>query len=387
MMMKRVMNNHSLFLDNIYKISKFIRPFLILFNNQLKECDIIKVNMKTKIIKINEKNLEKIEEAKEVILGGDLVAFPTETVYGLGADGLNPESIKKIFLVKGRPQDNPLILHIADFKMLEDLTDDDLSRAKKLAYVFWPGPLTMVLKKSSIVPAEITAGLDTVAIRMPKNKIALEIIRRSGKPIAAPSANLSGRPSPTDGETCFEDLDGKIPLIIDGGKTDFGLESTVVDLSEDGVTILRPGAITLEMIREIFPEVKVDAGILNEGQVPKSPGQKYKHYAPKAESYLVDGSFEEKIAKIIDFLDKNKDKNVGLMASTELLADLNFLSLEKKDLGSNRDYKSIASLIFRGLRELDKKKVDIILVEAFPENGMGLAIMNRLKKSTANRYI
>lgn len=341
------MNNHSLFLDNIYKISKFIRPFLILFNNQLKECDIIKVNMKTKIIKINEKNLEKIEEAKEVILGGDLVAFPTETVYGLGADGLNPESIKKIFLVKGRPQDNPLILHIADFKMLEDLTDDDLSRAKKLAYVFWPGPLTMVLKKSSIVPAEITAGLDTVAIRMPKNKIALEIIRRSGKPIAAPSANLSGRPSPTDGETCFEDLDGKIPLIIDGGKTDFGLESTVVDLSEDGVTILRPGAITLEMIREIFPEVKVDAGILNEGQVPKSPGQKYKHYAPKAESYLVDGSFEEKIAKIIDFLDKNKDKNVGLMASTELLADLNFLSLEKKDLGSNRDYKSIASLIYK----------------------------------------
>lgn len=343
--------------------------------------------MKTKLIEFNS-NRENINLIKETIQSGELIAFPTETVYGLGADGLNEEAVKKIFQVKGRPQDNPLILHIENMEMLRELVEGDLSKAKDLIDKFWPGPLTLVLKKSKIVPEIITAGLDTVAIRMPNNEIALEIIKISNRPIAAPSANISGRPSPTDAKTCMEDLEGKIPLIIDGGNTLVGLESTVLDITEEVPTILRPGAITLEDIQEILPNVVVDKGILKSGEKPKSPGQKYKHYAPKAEAYLISGSSdEEKESKIYEFLKKNKEKKVSLMVTSELYNKIDNLNLEIIDLGSRDNLEKIASEIFRSLRTLDKNCVDVILCEEITKEGIGLAIMNRLEKSTQNRHI
>lgn len=343
--------------------------------------------MKTKLIEFNS-NRENINLIKETIQSGELIAFPTETVYGLGADGLNEEAVKKIFQVKGRPQDNPLILHIENMEMLKELVEGDLSKAKDLIDKFWPGPLTLVLKKSKIVPEIITAGLDTVAIRMPNNEIALEIIKISNRPIAAPSANISGRPSPTDAKTCMEDLEGKIPLIIDGGNTLVGLESTVLDITEEVPTILRPGAITLEDIQEILPNVVVDKGILKSGEKPKSPGQKYKHYAPKAEAYLISGSSDvEKESKIYEFLKKNKEKKVSLMVTSELYNKIDNLNLEIIDLGSRDNLEKIASEIFRSLRTLDKNCVDVILCEEITKEGIGLAIMNRLEKSTQNRHI
>lgn len=343
--------------------------------------------MKTKLIEFNS-NRENINLIKETIQSGELIAFPTETVYGLGADGLNEEAVKKIFQVKGRPQDNPLILHIENMEMLKELVEGDLSKAKDLIDKFWPGPLTLVLKKSKIVPEIITAGLDTVAIRMPNNEIALEIIKISNRPIAAPSANISGRPSPTDAKTCMEDLEGKIPLIIDGGNTLVGLESTVLDITGEIPTILRPGAITLEDIQEILPNVVVDKGILKSGEKPKSPGQKYKHYAPKAEAYLISGSSdEEKESKIYEFLKKNKEKKVSLMVTSELYNKIDNLNLEIIDLGSRDNLEKIASEIFRSLRTLDKNCVDVILCEEITKEGIGLAIMNRLEKSTQNRHI
>lgn len=343
--------------------------------------------MKTKLIEFNS-NRENINLIKETIQSGELIAFPTETVYGLGADGLNEEAVKKIFQVKGRPQDNPLILHIENMEMLKELVEGDLSKAKDLIDKFWPGPLTLVLKKSKIVPEIITAGLDTVAIRMPNNEIALEIIKISNRPIAAPSANISGRPSPTDAKTCMEDLEGKIPLIIDGGNTLVGLESTVLDITGEIPTILRPGAITLEDIQEILPNVVVDKGILKSGEKPKSPGQKYKHYAPKAEAYLISGSSDvEKESKIYEFLKKNKEKKVSLMVTSELYNKIDNLNLEIIDLGSRDNLEKIASEIFRSLRTLDKNCVDVILCEEITKEGIGLAIMNRLEKSTQNRHI
>lgn len=343
--------------------------------------------MKTKLIEFNS-NRENINLIKETIQSGELIAFPTETVYGLGADGLNEEAVKKIFQVKGRPQDNPLILHIENMEMLKELVEGDLSKAKDLIDKFWPGPLTLVLKKSKIVPEIITAGLDTVAIRMPNNEIALEIIKISNRPIAAPSANISGRPSPTDAKTCMEDLEGKIPLIIDGGNTLVGLESTVLDITGEIPTILRPGAITLEDIQGILPNVVVDKGILKSGEKPKSPGQKYKHYAPKAEAYLISGSSdEEKESKIYEFLKKNKEKKVSLMVTSELYNKIDNLNLEIIDLGSRDNLEKIASEIFRSLRTLDKNCVDVILCEEITKEGIGLAIMNRLEKSTQNRHI
>lgn len=343
--------------------------------------------MKTKIIKVKDDNFNILSQAVKILASGDLVAFPTETVYGLGADGLNPQAVEKIFLAKGRPQDNPLILHISDFSMLEDLSSGDLTQAKILAEKFWPGPMTLVLKKSDLVPDIITGGLDTVALRLPANKIARDLIRKLGRPIAAPSANISGRPSPTDARTSFEDLDGKIPLIIDGGSTDVGLESTVIDLTEEDPVILRPGAITVEMLREVFPSSKIDLSLVSSDQVPKSPGQKYKHYAPKAEAYLLKGSLLEKINKLTDFIKENPNKKIGIMGSSQLLSLFQASQIEATDLGPWEDLDQVASKIFKGLRDLDRKNVDIIVVEAFSEAGLGLAIMNRLKKSTGNKYL
>lgn len=342
--------------------------------------------MKTEVLEIDKENLEKMNIVKEIISSGDLVAFPTETVYGLGADGLNPKAVKKIFEAKGRPQDNPLILHVSSVEMLERLVVEVSDTARALIKEFWPGPLTIIFEKSDLVPDVITAGLKTVAIRMPKNEIALELIRISDTPIAAPSANISGRPSPTDGKTTYEDLKGKIPLIIDGGNTEVGLESTVLDLTSNPAMILRPGAITLEMLEKIIPDVTLDKSILKKGEIPKSPGQKYKHYAPKASCHLAVGDIETKTFLIKEYI-TNNDEKIGVMGTDEFIKDLNLENIDIKSMGSIEDLEEVGSRIFRLLRDFDKDGVDTILIEGVEEKGLGLAIMNRLKKSCGNKFL
>ena len=249
--------------------------------------------MKTEVIKIDQNNMdtEALERAAAIIRDGGLVAFPTETVYGLGADALSAEASKKIYAAKGRPSDNPLIVHVAEFSDMEKIAQEMPEEAKKLADAFWPGPLTMIVRKNDKVPYETTGGMDTVAVRMPNHPVALELIRRSGGYIAAPSANTSGKPSPTLAEHVAFDMDGRIPMILDGGPVGIGIESTIVDLTEDIPMILRPGYITPKMLEKVIGEVKMDPGIIASDslQKPKAPGMKYKHYAPKADLILVDG--------------------------------------------------------------------------------------------------
>lgn len=342
-------------------------------------------NMKTKIIKINPKNPEisKIKIAAKILRKGGLVAFPTETVYGLGANALNRKAVKKIFATKKRPLNNPVIVHIADLKDLEKLAKNIPKEAKILTQKFWPGPLTISLFKKKIVPAEVTAGGNTVAIRMPKNKIALELIKASKVPIAAPSANLAGRPSPTTANHVFEDLGDKIDLILDGGKTQIGVESTVVDLTVKPPLILRPGGISLEKLRKVLKDIQPHPFLLGEklrDKIIKSPGMKYRHYAPKAPLILIEEKdFIKRIQNLIDFY-KKKKKIVGVLASAETKK-----FYQKADLvlvpGSRKNLEKIAQNLFKTLREFDKTKVDIILAESFPEKGIGFAIIHRLKKA------
>lgn len=350
--------------------------------------------MKTKIIKLDEKNIEEkfIKEAAKVIRDGGLVAFPTETVYGLGADGLESEAIKKIFLAKGRPQDNPLILHVSSIEEVYNLVEEIPDIAKLCMEKFWPGPLTILFKKSSKVPEEITAGLNTVAIRMPKNNIALKLIRQCKTPIAAPSANISGRPSPTSANHVIEDMMGKVDMIIDGGVTGIGLESTVLDLSGDQPMILRPGGVTKEDLKEIIPNIVMDFAIINDDEelVPKSPGQKYKHYAPKAEMLLFSGELNGIIQGIID---KNKEymaegKKVGILCTDETKNHYNqSTNATIISLGSREKLESIGHNLFYSLRLFDEKKVDIILSEGVEYKDLGVAIMNRMLKAASGRII
>ena len=342
--------------------------------------------IQTKIIKVNEKNPEKdlISLGANVINEGGLVAFPTETVYGLGANGLNEEAVKKIFIAKGRPQDNPLILHVSSIEQVESLVEFIPAEARILMEKFWPGPLTMLFKRSSLVPDIITAGLDTVAIRMPNHSIALELIKKSGVPIAAPSANTSGKPSPTLAAHVMEDLNGKIDMIIDGGSTGIGVESTVLDLSVHDPMILRPGGITLEELRKINPKVVEDLSIIKDDKniIPKSPGQKYRHYAPKAEMIVFTGEVQNIVDAINEYTYKciDQGKTVGIMATEETK------DRYKKGIiisvGSRRDKKTIAHNLFNTIRLFDEKKVDIILSEGVESSYIGTAIMNRLKKAS-----
>lgn len=345
--------------------------------------------MKTQIIKINRNNINKkdIELAANLIKSGNLVAFPTETVYGLGANGLDEDAVKKIYLAKGRPSDNPLILHIADIEELELLVERVPDIGKKLIREFWPGPLTIIFKKSPIVPDIISGGLDTVAIRIPINPIALKLIDLSGVPIAAPSANISGRPSPTRASHVIEDMDGKISMILDGGNTDVGLESTVIDLSTKIPTILRPGAISYEVLRDIIPELLEDGNILDERIRPRSPGQKYRHYAPKSEMILFKGDIEDivKNIKLQTHEYISQGKKVGIMATKETEEFYNEgLVLV---LGSREDKLSISSNLFQTIRSFDHEDVDIILGEAIDLEGMGKAIMNRMLKAAGGKII
>lgn len=354
-------------------------------------CEKDEIDMETKVIKISSTKPQEylIKAAANLISDGELVAFPTETVYGLGADGLNEYAVRKIFQAKGRPQDNPLILHVDSVDMLEQLVMDIPPAAKLCMEKFWPGPLTILFRRREIVPDIITAGLETVAIRMPSHPIALRLITLSGAPIAAPSANSSGKPSPTRAEHVLEDMEGKIPLIIDGGETGVGLESTVLDLTGDRPMILRPGGITLEDIRNILPDAIVDPalGASNKDMIPKSPGQKYRHYAPKAQMILVSGDQNNVIDEINRLTSRSEleGMKVGIMCCTENKGS--YSAYRIADMGSFEDKKMIAHNLFHIIRDLDRSMVDLIICEAVGDDEIGLAIMNRLLKAAGGKLI
>jgi len=338
--------------------------------------------MKTKIIKKTE-----LLEAAIALRKGNTVVFPTETVYGLGADAFNVEAIKKIFIAKGRPEDNPLIVHVSSKKQVKLLVTEVPEVADKLMDEFWPGPLTLVMKKSKLVSDFVTAGLDTVAIRMPDNEIALKLIELSGVPIAAPSANISGSPSPTSEEHVIDDLNGKVEYIILGGDTVVGLESTVLDVTEKPYKILRPGFITLEDIEDVVGEVSYDKHLIDSGFTPKSPGLKYKHYSPKADIIIVSSDDEmiliEKINELIKEYEKN-GKLVGIMVTEELIEKFKSIKIS---LGSKDKLDVVGNRLFRALRDFDKKNVDVIITQDFKNEGFGVAIMNRLKKASSNKIV
>ncbi len=330
-----------------------------------------------------------LEEAGAIIREGGLVAFPTETVYGLGGDAMNPSASAKIYAAKGRPSDNPLIVHIWDFSQLEEIASELPLEAKKLSDAFWPGPLTMIVPKNDKIPYETTGGLDTVAVRMPSHPVAKEFIRLSGRMIAAPSANTSGRPSPTKAEHVAHDLDGKIDAIIDGGSVDIGLESTIVDLSEGIPTILRPGYITKAMLEEVVGEVRIDPGILSENEKvrPKAPGMRYKHYAPKGDLTIINGQQDAVVAYINAATEEAlaAGKRVGIVATEETRAFYN--RGEVLTIGSRDDEDSIAHNLYGILRNFDELGVEVIYSESFSTPRIGQAIMNRLFKAAGHHMI
>ena len=343
--------------------------------------------METKIAYMQEDKLDltALKEAGQILRDGGLVTFPTETVYGLGANALDKEAVKKIFYAKGRPQDNPLIVHIADYN-LERYAKEVPNIALELTKSFWPGPLTIVLRKADIIPEATSAGLESVGLRMPSNKIALALIKESGVPLAAPSANISGRPSPTEVSRCIEDLNGKVDYIIGGDKSEVGLESTVVDCTVYPPCVLRPGGITLEMLREIDSNIYIDPAIMeknDEKLKPKAPGMKYRHYAPKASVKIIKGDLKKTIEKINEIVQNYIDEKikVGIMATDETMEC--YPKGEVVSLGSRKSLDSIAQNLFETLRELDDRGVDVIISEAFEEDGIGIAIMNRLNKAAS----
>ena len=347
--------------------------------------------MQTKVVKIDPFQIDENEmkEAAELIRKGELVAFPTETVYGLGADALHPEASKKIYAAKGRPSDNPLIVHICKFEELVSIAKEVPAQAEKLADAFWPGPLTMIVWKNEKVPYETTGGMETVAIRMPKHPVALKLIEESGCLIAAPSANTSGKPSPTEASHVKLDLDGKIPMILDGGEVGIGIESTIVDLTEDVPMILRPGYITPEMIEKVIGEVRVDPGIIasDSAKKPKAPGMKYKHYAPKADLILVDGESDAVVEKINALAQEMEaqGKKVGIIATDE--TEKYYKTGEILSIGARDDEDAIARHLYRILREFDDMDVEQIYSESFETPRIGQAIMNRLLKAAGHQVI
>lgn len=352
-----------------------------------------KVNTKIfSVIETKTENLDQIyQEASNIIKQGGLVAFPTETVYGLGANGLDKKAAAKIYTAKGRPSDNPLILHIAEIKQLEKIVKQIPEDAEKLMERYWPGPLTIIFEKTDLVPYETTGGLETVAVRMPDHTAARRLIQESGVPIAAPSANTSGRPSPTSASHVAEDLFGKVDLILDGGSVGIGLESTIVDVTVMPPVILRPGYITQEMLREtlkkeIFLDTALTQGAAKDIK-PKAPGMKYRHYAPKAELIIVEG-LPEKTAEKIQELAAEKTaegKRVGIIGTKEL--QKYYQTGLIKIIGTREQEETIAQNLYRILREFDEAQVDIIYSESFSEKNFGQAIMNRLVKAAGNKVI
>ena len=338
---------------------------------------------KTKLVKVNSKRPEKeiIRKAVRLLKKGELVAFPTETVYGLGANAFDIKAVRKIFKVKGRPSDNPLIVHIADVSDLGGVAREIPAVAKKLAKKFWPGPLTIVLKKQKKISNAVTASGDTVGVRIPQNEIARALIRLARVPLAAPSANASTRPSPTEAAHVLEDLSGKIPLILDGGKTRVGVESTVIDCTVTPPAILRDGGTSREQIKLVLGKVAPKTG----GTVRKvrSPGQKYKHYAPRALLVLVRGTGRALVKKTILTVSgyKGKKENIIILCSVEHLAFYRRLGFFVFSFGSSSRPATVARNIFRLLRECDKKGAHTIVVEGISQKGIGMAVMDRLSRA------
>ena len=352
---------------------------------------------------------EKLQEAAGILRAGGLVAFPTETVYGLGGNGLLKEASRSIYAAKGRPSDNPLILHISDMKELEPITREIPGRARTLAEHFWPGPLTMILNKAEIVPLETTGGLSTVAVRMPEHEVARRLIALAGVPVAAPSANTSGRPSPTTAAHVREDLEGKIEAILDGGPSGIGLESTIVDLSGEEPVLLRPGAITAEMLEEALGErVLLDPALekpLDPSVHPKAPGMKYRHYAPKAPMVIIQGKAGtfagEELLRVEEAVDREVDRSLEAGKRTALICSDESLSYYQKryeaplakgqlilrTMGTRNREESIAHNLFSVLREMDEVQAEYIVAEGVNTEAIGYAVMNRMKKAAAQQVI
>lgn len=331
---------------------------------------------------------EIINKAARILKKGGLVAFPTETVYGLGANGLNAEACRKIYEAKGRPSDNPLILHIGDIKQLYDIVVDIPDNAKKLIDSFWPGPMTGIFNKSNIVPSSVCGGLNTVAVRFPSNETAKKLILASGVPLAAPSANTSGKPSPTKAEHVQHDMNGKIDMIIDGGECDFGIESTIVDFTEKIPVILRPGAITKEMLENVVGKIVFDKAVyslLSGGEKPKAPGMKYKHYAPEADIVLVNGSAENVVKKINSLL--SEDFKNGLKSGVMCRESNLKLYNSKFVLSFGNSADTAGKVLFDNLRKFDDISINKVYSETFDESNVGMAVMNRLKKAAGYKII
>ena len=329
-----------------------------------------------------------LAEAARILRAGGLVAFPTETVYGLGADATNPEAVQRIYAAKGRPSDNPMIVHIADPADLPARVAAVPAVAGRLIARFWPGPLTLVFPRSPLIPDVVTGGLDTVAVRIPDHPVALRLIALAGVPIAAPSANLSGRPSPTTAQHVWDDLQGRVEAIVDGGETGVGLESTVLDVTRQPPVLLRPGGVTVAQLRQVVGPVRVDPAVRGQETLrPLAPGMKYAHYAPRAPLYLVEGApsaMREKITSLIYELEE-EGKRVGVMHAAESRGA--YRAPVVLEVGSRHDLRAVASALFSLLRAFDLHGVDAIVAEGLPEEGIGLAVMNRLRKAAAGRII
>ena len=347
--------------------------------------------METQIKKLDYEavDMDIIEEAGRVLKEGGLVAFPTETVYGLGGDALNPASSEKIYAAKGRPSDNPLIVHIAAKDDVYRIAKEIPKKAERLMETFWPGPLTIILKRRPCVPDVVTAGLDTVGMRCPDHPVTRAVIAAAGTPVAAPSGNTSGRPSPTTAQHVEEDLAGRIDMIVDGGAVEIGVESTILDMTVEPPMILRPGAVTREMLEEVIGEVAVDKTLLDSVShtAPKAPGMKYRHYAPKAELTVVEGE-NDQVMCVIDRLAREKIAGgfkVGIIAAEDTAG--RYGTGEVKCIGARGDEAAIASHLYGILREFDSIGTDYIYSEAFGREGIGTAVMNRLLKAAGQRVI
>ncbi|MCL5877863.1 MAG: L-threonylcarbamoyladenylate synthase [Candidatus Bathyarchaeota archaeon] len=349
--------------------------------------------MKTLMIKVDSDNPDpsKIQTAADILRNGGLVAFPTETVYGLGANALNSEAVLRLFEAKKRPLDNPAIVHIAEAADVYLLVAEVPKKAELLMKEFWPGPLTLLFKRSEKVPSASVAGLDTIAIRMPNHKVALALIRQSQRPIAAPSANLAGKPSPTTAQHVYEDLNGRIDAILDSGATNIGVESTVVDLSRDPPMLLRPGGTPFEALKKVLSDLRLHPFVEAEQELPpekaRSPGMRHKHYAPKAAVILVGGDIEAVTAKIVELTEtyRAKGTKVAVLATDE--TQTRYQADVVKSLGSRFNLAVVAQNLFRLLREVDAEGVDVILAEGVPSEGLGLAVMNRLRKASGYHII
>ena len=348
---------------------------------------------KTLVLEVDsqEPEIGKIRVAADFIKKGCLVAFPTETVYGLGADAFNTRAIVALFEAKKRPLDNPPIVHVGNVKDVYRLVKEAPPKAEKLMKNFWPGPLTLIFKRSNIVPDVTVAGLDTIAVRMPRHNVALALLRESGCPIAAPSANLAGKPSPTLAKHVLDDLNGRIDAVLDAGSTQIGVESTVLDMTVDPPQILRPGGTPYEMLRKILGRVELHPVAVADRELPvgkaRSPGVKHKHYAPNADVILVEGEVSAVVDKVRELAEsyKRKGDKVGVLATDETISY--YKADVVKSLGSRNDLTVIAKNLFRLLREFDLESVDVIIAEGIPTEGLGLAVMNRLRRASGYKIV